>query len=104
MWQDKSLLSRSFNSGGADTRALITGLDATHMGIEIEAMAHITDVFDIGILASIGDWEWTNDVQGIITNDDTQVQDTLNIYTKGLKVGDAPQTQLGLNVVWHQID
>jgi iron complex outermembrane receptor protein len=101
MWQDKSLLSRAFNSGGADTRALITGLDATHMGIEIEAMAHITDVFDIGILASIGDWEWTNDVQGIITDDDTQVQDTLNIYTKGLKVGDAPQTQLGLKLQYN---
>ncbi|MCK5338787.1 MAG: TonB-dependent receptor, partial [Bacteroidales bacterium] len=62
MWNDKSLLSRTFSSGGEDTRSFVTGLDATHMGIEIEAMAHVTDVFDIGILASIGDWEWQNDV------------------------------------------
>ena len=101
MWQDKSVLSRSYSSGGQDTRSFITGLDATHMGIEIEALAHVTDVFDIGILASIGDWEWQNDVQAIVTDDQTQQQDTTNVYAKGLKVGDAPQTQLGLKLQYN---
>ncbi len=101
MWKDKSLLSRSFSQGGEDTRSFITGLDATHMGIEIEALAHVTDVFDIGILASIGSWEWTNDVQAIVTDDQTFEQDTTNVYAEGLKVGDAPQTQLGLKLQYN---
>ena len=101
MWKDKSVLSRSYSSGGQDTRSFITGLDATHMGIEIEALAHVTDVFDIGILASIGNWEWQNDVQAIVTDDQTQQQDTTNVYAKGLKVGDAPQTQLGLKLQYN---
>jgi hypothetical protein len=101
MWKDKSLLSRSFSSGGEDIRAFIAGLDATHMGVEIEAMAHVTDVFDIGILASIGDWKWTNDVQAIVTDDQTFEQDTTNVYSKDLKVGDAPQTQLGLKLQYN---
>jgi len=101
MWKDKSLLSRAFSQGGQDIRSFISGLDATHMGIEIEAMAHITDVFDIGILASIGDWEWTNDVQAIVTDDQTFEQDTTNVYSKGLKVGEAPQTQLGLKLQYN---
>ncbi len=101
LWQDKSLLSRSFNSGGVDTRSFITGLDATHMGIEIEAMGHVTDVFDIGILASIGSWEWTNDVFSINTDDETFEQDTTEVFAKGLKVGDAPQTQIGLKLQYN---
>ncbi len=101
MWQDKSLLSRRFSSEGADTRSLITGLDATHMGLEIEAMAHVTDVFDIGILASIGNWEWQNDVIATITDDETQAQYSDTVYAKGLKVGDAPQTQLGLKLQYN---
>ncbi len=107
MWQDKSLLSRSYSSNGEDTRSFITGLDATHMGIEVEAMAHVTDVFDIGLLAAIGDWEWTNDVQAIITDDQTFQQDTANVYSEGLKVGGAPQTQLGVKFQYnpfHKID
>lgn len=100
-WQDKSLLSRSFSQGGEDTRSFIAGLDATHMGIELEAMAHVTDVFDIGLLASIGDWQWDNDVQAIVTDDQTFEQDTTNVYSKGLKVGDAPQTQLGLKLQYN---
>lgn len=101
MWQDKSLLSRAYASGGQDVRSFITGLDATHMGIELEAMAHVTDVFDIGLLASIGDWEWTNDVQAIVTDDQTFQQDTTNVYSEGLKVGGAPQTQLGLKLQYN---
>ncbi|MCK5079257.1 MAG: TonB-dependent receptor, partial [Bacteroidales bacterium] len=107
MWNDKSLLSRTFSSGGEDTRSFVTGLDATHMGIEIEAMAHVTDVFDIGILASIGDWEWQNDVIAIVTDDQTQQQYSDTVFSKGLKVGDAPQTQLGLKLQYnpyHKID
>ncbi|MDT8394041.1 MAG: TonB-dependent receptor [Bacteroidales bacterium] len=101
MWQDKSLLSRSFSSDGQDTRSFITGLDATHMGIEAEAMAHITDVFDIGILAAIGNWEWTNDVIGIVVDDQTFQIDSTEVYAEGLKVGDAPQTQLGLKLQYN---
>ena len=101
MWQDKSLLSRSFSSDGQDTRSFITGLDATHMGIEVEALAHVTDVFDIGVLASIGNWEWKNDVIGIVVDDQTFETDSTEVYAKGLKVGDAPQTQLGLKLQYN---
>jgi hypothetical protein len=101
MWKDKSLLSRAYSSGGQDVRSFITGLDATHMGIEVEALAHVTDVFDIGLLAAIGNWEWTNDVEAINTDDQTFVQDTTQVFSKGLKVGDAPQTQLGLKLQYN---
>ena len=71
------------------------------MGIEIEALGHVTDVFDVGILAGIGNWEWQNDVVATVTDDQTGEQYTTEVYAKGLKVGDAPQTQLGLKLQYN---
>jgi len=103
-WQDKALLSRSFQDpvSGNDTRAFIKGLDAIHKGIEFEATAQLYRSLKLGMVASLGDWKWANDVKAVVIDDETQ--DTLaniNVYADGLNVSDAPQTQLGLRLMWN---
>jgi hypothetical protein len=103
-WKDKSLLSRSFQDpvSGNDTRAFISGLDAIHKGIEFEGTAQILPTLKLGLVASLGDWQWANNVDAVIIDDETQ--DTLaniNVYAEGLYVSDAPQTQLGLRLMWN---
>ncbi len=97
-WEDKNFLSNEYIQlqNNDQTRAFVSGLDASHMGIECELSQKITKNITAGIIASIGDWQWKNDVTAILYNDNNVDVDTVNVYADGLYVGDAPQTQLGV--------
>ena len=70
----------------------------THDGIELELKTKPLPSLELGGILSIGDWRWDNDVTAEIIDEETnQVLEELNIYSAGLLVGDAPQTQLGLS-------
>jgi hypothetical protein len=43
-------------------------------------------------MASIGDWQWTENISAAVTNGQGAVIGNVNVFTKGLKVGNAPQT------------
>jgi len=95
IWDDKSLLSRSFTDpeSGNDTRAYIKGLSALHKGVEVELASQVQKNVVVSVLGSLGDWRWTNNVNSVVVDDETQ--DTLaniNVYAADLRVADAPQT------------
>jgi hypothetical protein len=99
-WKDKALLSRE-NIQLPDstfTRSLVRGLNALHTGLEAEITALLFKNLSVAATASFGNWKWKNDVTASIYNDNQLLIDSVRIYTKGLVVGDAPQTQLGLSV------
>jgi len=73
------------------------GLNENHTGFEIEAKAKLTSNFEVGGFASIGNWEYTEDTNVDIYDDDTRQKiGESTVYVDGLKVADAPQTQIGL--------
>ncbi|MDR0547191.1 MAG: TonB-dependent receptor plug domain-containing protein [Dysgonamonadaceae bacterium] len=94
-WKNKSLMSDPYKQ--EDFRPyLITGLNAQHFGIESYYEQKVNHWLSLTAFASIGHWQWKNDVNATIYNSsDNQVAETIQIYTDGLMVGDAPQTQLG---------
>lgn len=95
LWKDKSFTDRFVNEAGDEFNAPVIGLDATHMGVELDFEIKATDWVSIIGVASIGNWKWTNDVSAIIYDDATgNALDTVNIYAKDVKVGDQPQTTL----------
>ncbi|MFP4470800.1 MAG: TonB-dependent receptor [Bacteroidales bacterium] len=98
-WQDKSFLSNEYVqlADNTQTKALVTGLDALHTGIEIEAQHQLTETVKVGAILSVGDWKWKNDVSATLFNDDNTPVDTVNVYADGLYVGGAPQFQAGLH-------
>jgi len=103
LWKDKSLLSRE-NIQLTDstmTRSLVRGLNALHRGIEAEISYNVIQNLTLAATASIGNWKWQNDVSASIYNDNQVLVDSMMVYTKGLYVGDAPQTQLGLSAEYH---
>ncbi len=73
------------------------GLNELHTGLELQAKAKVSANFELGAFASLGNWRYVNDTRVSIYNDANQqkVGEAL-VYTKGLKVPDAPQTQFGL--------
>jgi len=97
-WEDKSFLSNEYIQleDQTQTRALVTGLDALHKGVEFELEHQFTKNFMLGGMLSFGDWKWTNDVSATLFDDNNVAVDTVEVYADGLYVGGAPQFQAGL--------
>ncbi len=97
-WSDVSILSKEYIQleDNSQTRALVKGLDALHMGIEVELGIHLKKNLEIGLMTSLGNWKWKNDVVADIFDINNNLVGTTEVYANGLKVGDAPQTQMGV--------
>lgn len=97
-WRDKSIISSPLlRPDGTEYRAFITGLIQTHEGVEVEWRTRPTSWMELGGMASFGNWRWDNDVNAEITAEEGgEVLESLYIYSAGLKVSDAPQSQIGL--------
>jgi hypothetical protein len=93
IWNDRSFLANEYNQ--FLDPVLVKGLNAKHRGLEAEAKYILPGKMHAGLFAGFGDWIWTNDVKAEIYNSEHVVVDTINVYTEGLYVGDAPMTQLG---------
>lgn len=106
LWKDKSVLSNEYKllENASQTRAMITGLDALHYGLEAELSWKATDRLSLKASYSIGNWEWQNDVSALLVNQANQIVDTVNVYAKGLKVGGAPQTQASFSARFNLIE
>lgn len=96
-WKNRTLMSNPYKKQDEEqTRYMITGLDAFHYGVEIEAFHNFTRWLRLSAFASVGDWRWKNDVQATIYDDYSGLPvSEVNVYSNGLPVGDAPQTQVG---------
>lgn len=99
-WNDKSFLSNEYLQLEtlSQTRALVRGLDAIHVGIELESTVKLWDGVRLKVFGAVGNWKWRNDVNAIQFNDQNVAVDTIEVYANGLYVGGAPQTQLGLTI------
>ena len=99
-WKNKSLMSNPYKPLEEDSyKYMISGLDAFHYGIEIDAWHNFTRWLKLSGYASIGSWRWKNNVNAKIYDPYSgQVAQEINVYSNGLPVGDAPQTQIGANL------
>ena len=99
-WKNKSIMSNPYKYQEEDAyKFMIRGLDAFHYGVEIDAYYNFANWMKAEAYASIGSWEWKNDVSAIIyDNYSGQKVQEIHVYSDGLPVGDAPQTQVGASV------
>ena len=91
-WQNKQLVKTA-----NDLIYNIEGVNAIHKGIEVESRVALLDGdLDVYSILSLGNWEWENDVVASVVSDDDRSGPSydVEIFAGGLKVGDAPQTQL----------
>ena len=96
-WQDRTFTrSVQLDADGTTGLAFIKGLDQRHIGFELEASYRPIRLIGVGAIASIANWKYLNDVSATVKNYDGGTAEEVNIYTKDLKVGDAPQTQFAL--------
>ena len=100
LWMDKTYTG-SVDAPGSDRFFYnIRGIDARHMGIELEMDIQPMSALDIKAMISLGDWIWANNVDSVDIFDESQnVVETLpKLYLDDLKVAIAPQTTAYLGV------
>jgi len=100
VWNDRTLTRTVVVEDGDDGLINILGLNAIHRGIEAEVAYQPLRLIRADLALSIGNWKYTDDVSGRYTPDrsNPSSQETVSLYVKDLKVGDAPQTQVAYAV------
>ena len=94
-WMDKALVKRI-----QDETANITGLDAIHMGVELEATYKPVRYFELKGMFSYGDWKWADDVNFTLYNDRHESLGEFNAYLKDVHVGNSAQMTGSLSASW----
>lgn len=107
---DTSTRFIDFDEDGVDEEYLANFnlLEQTHMGIELDFIIKPTDALTINGLASIGDWKYSdNPVQSLYDSENLEIVpgfENAISYIDGEKVGNAPQTSVGLGVDYKILD
>lgn len=100
-WNNRTVTRSRILEDGSEGLIFIEGMGQQHYGLEVEGNYQPFEAFGILFAGSLNNWEYINDVTGSYKDYDDPDNDVeYNYYVNGLKVGDAPQTQLivGLEV------
>ncbi|TVQ14235.1 MAG: TonB-dependent receptor [Bacteroidetes bacterium] len=93
-WLDKALV-RNLGQG---VIANITGLDALHQGLEIDFTIRPERRLEIRGMFSYGDWKWQDDLIAEVFDEDQVFLDSIQVYAKGLMVGNSAQITAALGL------
>ena len=91
------------DTSGTEEPLFVSGLNSSHMGVELEASYHPLDFVRFQLNASKGLWKYTDDVSAVLKTYGGE-NDTINLYVKDLRVGNQPQTQLSLAATIYPIE
>lgn len=105
VWNDRTLTRTVVEEDGDDGLINLLGLNAVHRGIEAEAAYQPLEFVRADLALSLGNWQYTDDVSARYTPDrsDPSTQETVSLYVKDIKVGDAPQTQIAYAVTFFPV-
>ncbi len=103
-WADRANTITVQNEAGNDDIINLSGLDARHMGVELELNYMPIQLLRLDGIVSYGNWLYTDDITGTYKDySDTQTDLEYNYYVKDLKVGDQPQTSFVLGATVYPI-
>ncbi|MEZ4800822.1 MAG: TonB-dependent receptor [Flavobacteriales bacterium] len=97
-WKNRPV-TVSISQGTENYYAFVPGMEAVHAGGELELEYQMSKKLQAEGVVSIGNWTWQSQATAYIYNEiGTDLLDSLTFDTKGVRVGDAAQTQLSLGV------
>jgi hypothetical protein len=102
-WDDQSK-SITIDTPEDEIKVFVSGIDSRHMGFEFEVHSQPIPLVKFDISFSKGDWKYLNDLEDVVYELPSGNLDTLDIYVKDLKVGDAPQTQLAFGTTLFPVE
>ncbi len=88
-----------------DTYGDIPGMNALHMGVELDFTYKVLHNLEIQGLVSVGDWTWNKKIDNLQMYylDTNEPAYTFGFDATGIHVGDAAQTQLGTSIRYEPI-
>lgn len=106
VWNDRTITQFVQELNGEDGLINIAGLNALHRGIEAEFAYQPIDLVRADVAVSLGNWTYTDDVSAKYTPDTANpgTQNSVNLYLKDIKVGDAPQTQFAYSLTFFPLE
>lgn len=66
LWMDKAMVRSKSMDNGDYARINMTGVDARHMGIELDFRYKPVNWFNLTGMLSVGDWIWTSNARGYV--------------------------------------
>jgi outer membrane cobalamin receptor len=81
----------------------IQGMDARHIGIEVDVAWNVLKNLEAEGLISLGDWRWTSEDTVILYDQSNRPVQKEYFDAKGVHVGDAAQTQFAASLRWEII-
>ena len=104
-WQDRFLRTGYQGTDGKDYTVNFTDVGESHTGVEIEFNYKVLPNMDLGVFGSFGQWYYTNDPKTDILDENQDiVEEGVIVALDGLRVADAPQTQIGLTWNYRFLD
>lgn len=104
-WKDRTLTRFFQNPDGTNSTANILGVNAIHQGVEVDMIFKASDKFTLTGMLSLGDWQWDSNVENVEIYDEEQnLVQTINLFIKGLKVGEGAQTTAALGFDWEMME
>lgn len=101
-WRDRTY---SDYNATTDILTYLFGVNQDYSGLEVEAAYQPSRWLRFDFASSFANWEYLEDVAAkAFDGDGTPVPTTGQIYISGLKVGDAPQTQVALGLTVYPVD
>jgi len=98
LWNNRVITQNDFDQGGRDDGLIVvTGMDARYSGLEVEWAFQPSNLLRFDAAASIGNWEQTNDAKATFKDYSGGTSESLTLYIEGLKIGDAPQSQIAVS-------
>ncbi|WP_207422960.1 TonB-dependent receptor [Desertivirga brevis] len=97
-WNDRSTTRTAVGQDGNYYTVNFLGVDALHQGLELDFKYNPFRKLSFNGMLSIGDWTWNSNLDKVEVFDANNnfVASEGPIYTKGIKVGDQPQTTAAL--------
>ncbi len=104
-WKDKSFVRSVYDRGTGQTYfANILGVNAIHMGIELDFVYRPTDRMKFTGMLSVGDYKWANDIDDVkIFNDQQKEIASYTLHLKDVHVGDAAQTTAAIGAQYELV-
>ncbi|MCM1022178.1 MAG: TonB-dependent receptor [Muribaculum sp.] len=116
-WIDKTMTKGGTMQDGLRYSINLQGVNATHMGIEMDLTWKPLQWLDVEGMFSLGKWEWSSNASGYFYNELGQPlknistgelasgvgaadQAKATVNQKGVKVGDSPQTQGSISLTF----
>ncbi len=99
-WKDKTMANSITSSATGDRGTInMTGVNATHEGVEVDLIANPLPWLDLNGMVSVGNWRWTNDPVGYFYNSSGQPITKDWTVASGIEAADHAKMKLDLDDV-----